>query len=286
VPTPPTVLELRRCVLAVSVLDDVDIRPHATGVSLPGTPAVQVGWPEVRRALAGAEPESDQGRSRVASWLRVRRWLADRHLEDLSEHLRPYAIYVEDADHPGLDWVRLRVLGDTVDVGLGLVGIDPADPDRVIPLPQRIAELTRLEVALDEAWPQALSYLERMGALAVQRLERDPSASIKPMGDCDVLTLLASRTFRTCLVDNQQGMRAVAVPTRSRGWLELRAIDPAFALVAAHLAEGSQRGLPRPALVTADEVVVVREGGAPVEIVLRDPAPVVKERHLRPVHFR
>jgi hypothetical protein len=106
------------------------------------------------------------------------------------------------------------------------------------------------------------------------------------MGDCDVLTLLVSRTFRDALVDEHDGMRAVAVPTRSRGWLELRAIDPAFALVAAHLADASERALPRPALVTREEVVVVRDGGAPVEIVLRDPAPATKERHLRPVHFR
>jgi hypothetical protein len=282
----PTALQMRRCALAVSVLDDVDLRPHATGVSLCGVRPVRVTWPELRRALAGADPESDQGRHRVANWLRVRRWLADRHLEEIGERVRPYAVYVEDPDHPGLDWVRVRVLGDTVDVGLGLVGVDPTDPDRVVPLPQKVAELAGLEPALDTWWPSQLVYLERMGELAVERLQRDPSTTIKPMGDCDVLTLLASRTFRGALVAAHDGMRAVAVPTRSRGWLELRAIDPAFALVAAHLADARERALPRPALVTRDEVVVVREGGAPVEIVLRDPVPTTKERHLRPVHFR
>jgi hypothetical protein len=282
----PSVLAMRRCALGVSVLEDMDIRPHATGLSLPGVRPLRVGWPEVRRALAGADPESDAGRARVAAWLRLRRWVADRHLEELGPHVRPYAVYVEDADHPGLDWVRVRVLGDTIDVGIGLVGSDPSDLDRVVPLPQRIAELAGLEAALETWWPSQLVYLERMGALAVDRMQRDPSPTIRPMGDCDVLTLLASRTFRAALVDSHDGMRPIAVPTRSRGWLELRAIDPAFALVAAHLATAAERGLPRPALITREEVVVVRDGGVPVEIVLRDPAPVTKERHLRPVHFR
>jgi hypothetical protein len=68
-------------------------------------------------------------------------------------------------------------------------------------------------------------------------------------------------------------MRAVAAPVRTRGWLDLARIDPAFALAAASIADPEQRGFERPVLVTAEEVVLVREGGRPAEIVLRDPAP-------------
>jgi hypothetical protein len=273
VPLSPLTLALRRCALAVSVLTDLDVRPHATGVSLPGAPAVRVGWPEIRRAVRGADPESPLARQRLGRWLWTRRWVADRSVDELRRRARPFAAYVEDPEHPGIDWVRKRLHGDTIDLGVGFVGADRTDPDRVVPVPQTIVESAGLSLACNAWWLDLLTYVERMGGLAAERLQRAPSTVLRPMGDCDVLSLLASRRLRAALVTDHQGMRAVAVPTRSRGWLELRAIDPAFALVAARLASDDERALPRPALITADEVTVVREGGRPVEIVLRDAAP-------------
>ena len=93
------------------------------------------------------------------------------------------------------------------------------------------------------------------------------------MGDCDVVTLLASRAFRETLAgcDTSQ-MRAAAVPTRRRGWLDLSRTDPAFALAAASLADSEERGFERPLLITVDEVVMARPGGDPALQALRDGA--------------
>jgi hypothetical protein len=105
------------------------------------------------------------------------------------------------------------------------------------------------------------------------------------MGDSDVATLLGSASFRAGLVaDEPAGMRAAAVPTRNRGWLDLSRIDPAFARAAASLADPVERGFERPLLVTAEEVALARDGGDPVLQALRDvaaPDPV-----LPPVRFR
>ena len=72
-------------------------------------------------------------------------------------------------------------------------------------------------------------------------------------------------------------MRAIAVPMRSRGWLDLRGIDPAFSLAAAALTDPVDRGFHRPLLLTAEEVALVPEGGRPAEVVLRDHAPATSD---------
>jgi hypothetical protein len=105
------------------------------------------------------------------------------------------------------------------------------------------------------------------------------------MGDCDVITLLASAVFRGALCADAGGMRAVAAPMRNRGWLELSRIDSAFALSAAAITDDENRGFPRPILLTIDEVTIVPEGGRPAEIVLRDPVAADK-RWLRDILYR
>jgi hypothetical protein len=79
-------------------------------------------------------------------------------------------------------------------------------------------------------------------------------------------------------------MRAVAVPVRNRGWLDLSRIDPAFVQAAASIAGDDERGFSRPVLLTVDEVVTALPGGNLAEIVLRDPAPD-KPRWLRDVLY-
>jgi hypothetical protein len=274
----PEAPELRRCALAVAVLHDLDVLPAIDGIVLPGTPLVEVSWMECRRALGGVDPEGDDGRYRLARWLLLRRWLADRPLADLHERARPYGAPVESPLHPGLDWVRRRVHGDALDLGLGFAGLDPNDPDRVVPVPQRLLEASGVNT--DDWWPTAVVYLEQMGRMAAERIERRPDAPLRPMGDCDVVTLLGSMTLRMAMVqDVADGMRAVAVPMRSRGWLDLSRVDPAFSAAAARLTAPDERGFSRPLLVTREEVALAPEGGDVVRPAIEDRiAPVIDLR--------
>ena len=274
--------ELRRGVLAVSVLHDVDIEPAALGVTLPGTPPVWIPWAECRRALAGHDPETT-GRRRLADWLQARRWAADLSPEHLVQRLRPVGLPVAHVLHPGLDWVRERVLGDAMDLGLGAVDLDPADPDRVVLLPATAIDEAGLDV--EHAWRMARARLEELGALAAERLRRNTRGQLRPLGDCDVVTLLGSRTLRAALAEDARGMGAAVVPMRRRGWTRLALIDPAFGPAAARATEPEDRGFERPLLVTADELTEVAEGGRAQAIVLRDPA-VADEPWLKDVLYR
>jgi len=276
----PDSVELRRIALAVSVLDDVDIVPLDDGVLLAGAEPVEVSWLELRRAVAGADAESELARARVRAWLHGRRIAVDRDLEELRQLARPVGLPVDHPLHPGLDWVRHRVLGDALDLGFGFVGVGQ-DPDAVIVVPQGALDAAGVDPT--PWWAVARDYLERMGAIAAERLADSPT--LRPIGDCDVLTLLGSRTLRVALCSQDgTGMRAAAVPMRTRGWLDLSRIDPAYTAAAAAATDELERGFPRPLLLTEDEVTLAPDGGRPAEIVLRDPAAAAPS--LRPVLFR
>jgi len=269
-PTASQRLALRRCALAVSVLSDVDIEPADDGVRLPGLPEIFVSDVDLWRAVGDADADSDLARRRLTRWLRVRRAIAERSLDELAEIVRPVGLPVGHELHEGDSWVRQRVLGGCLDVGIGFVGLQRSEPDRVLVAPQSVLDATGIDPT--PWWRGATEYLENMGALATSRWRRTPAAPLRPMGDCDVVTLLASEVFRGALCADAGGMRAVAVPVRHRGWLELSRIDPAFVQAAAALADDDERGFPRPVLLTVDEVVVALPGGKPAEIVLRDAA--------------
>lgn len=266
---PPSLLELRRGCLAVSVLHDVDLEPAPLGVSLTGSPQVWVPWGECRRALAGHDPEGAAGRTRLADWLLARRWSADAGPEAVGRSLRPVGLPVEHVLHPGLDWVRERVLGEALDLGLGAVDLDPADPDRVVLLPATVLDALGLDH--DRCWAQAKAHLEVQGVLAAERVRRDPKGQLRPYGGCDAVTLLGARSLRAALAADGAGLGAAVVPMRRRGWTRLALIDPAFGPAAAAATEAVDRGFARPLLVTADELVLVPEGGRSA-LVLRDPA--------------
>jgi hypothetical protein len=268
-PSWPGPLQLRRAALAVAVLHDVDLDPAPGGVLLRGKRPLKVPWAECRRALAGADVESETGRRQLARWLRWRRWLSDHPLEVLAELARPFGVAVESEIHPGMDWVRRRVMGDTLELGLGFVGLDPRDPEAVHPVSQGVLQAAGVDPS--PWWPTALIYLDRIGEMAGERALRFPTQPLRPMGDCDVVTLLASRLFRDALVRPiDAGMRTVAVPMRNRGWLDLNRIDPAFSATAARLTSAEERGFDRPLLLTREEVVLARDEGGAIRSALED----------------
>ena len=267
---PPTFLELLRGSLAVSVLHDVDLETSGFGMTLTRAPRVWIPWSECRHALAGQHPETAAGRRRLADWVLVRRWAADAGRQALVEALRPVGLPFDHVLHPGLDWVRERVAGAVLDLGLGAVGLDPRDPDRVVLLP--VPALDDAGVDLDDAWSRASAWLEGMGALAAERVRLDAKGQLRPYGDCDAATLLGARSLRTALATEAGGLAAAVVPMRRLGWTRLALIDPAFGPAAAAASHDEDRGFSRPLLITADELALVPEGGSPERIVLRDPA--------------
>lgn len=261
----PNGAQLRRGVLGVSVLHDVDVELNQQGLWLTTGGRVWVPWNECRVALRGADPESDTGRQRLARWLLARRWAADQPRELLRASLRPVGLPVGHELHPGLGWVRSTVLGDALDLGLGAVGLDPDAPDRVVALPRTALAAAKLDLLL--SWDVARDYLERMGALAASRMAAKGEEALRPIGDCDVATLLGSATLRTALAQSCDGMATVVAPMLNRGWTRLALVDPAFAPAAWYLTEEEARGFPRPLLVTADEVVLCPPGGRPEQFV-------------------
>ena len=277
----PSLTELRRGALAVSVLHDIDVEPAPLGVTLTGEPAVWVSWGECREALVGEYPESAAGRVRLAAWVLARRWAADAGPVALRRSLRPVGLPVGHALHPGPAWVQEQVLGGVLDLGIGAVGLDPDDPDRVVLLPPPALE----SAALDRAatWAAVRARLEELGALSAERVRLDPKGQLRPFGDADAVTLLGARSLREALARDAGGLVAAAVPMRRLGWTRLALIDPAFAPAAAAASLAADRGLARPLLLTADEVTMVPEGGNPQRLVLRDAAVETPgPRRLRP----
>lgn len=270
-------------VLAVSVLHEVDVEISALGLVLTGTPLVWVSWGECRRALAGHDHETT-GRRVLAHWLQARRWAADLAPDELRERLRPVGLPVEHVLHPGLGWVRERVLGDALDLGLGAVGLDPNDPDRVVILPAPALDQAGLDQ--DAMWCDARQRLENLGRLAAERVARDPKGQLRPMGDCDVVTLLGSSDLRRALSARTGGLSSAVVPMLRRGWSDLSLIDPAFGPAAAAATEAAERGFARPLLLTAEELTVVPEGGRAGQLALRDRSPDVDGAWARDVLYR
>jgi hypothetical protein len=278
--SPLEIQALRRLALSISVLDEFDIAPATDGAVLPGLPEVHVPWEECALAIADAAPESLIARRRLSRWLRARRLLADRSLAELAEIARAVGLPVGHALHPGEGWTQLRVTGGALDLGIGFLGLG-VDPDEVVIVPQGALDASGIDAR--PWWSDALSYVEDMGAMAAVRWRRAPNEPIRPMGDCDVVTLLGSIVFRGAVAASAGGMRAAAVPMRNRGWLELSRIDPAFVRAAADITDAENRGFERPVLVTAEELTLAGNGAFPAEIVLRDPA--VESAWLRDVLY-
>lgn len=292
---------LRRGTLAASVLDDIPLTPSADGVSVgrswddreAWTP---VTWHQLAAAVGDAPPESPAGRLRLRDWLRAYTYLS--HLADDATRRDPstppsrvvaLALPVGHALHPGPDWVVESVLGGVLDVGLGLrpsaqqlaahpvadrAAVASAGEPLAVPLPAGAARAA--EVDTTSWWRRVAGQRDDMAVLAGDRLDRDATGVLRPIGGCDVLTLLSGRWLRDHLATSDgTGMRAVAAPMRSRGWFDLARIDPAFVGAAAAATTPELRGVVRPLLVTTDEVGLAAGQASAEQLAreaLRDPA--------------
>ncbi|MFL6099896.1 MAG: hypothetical protein ACJ71T_08085 [Actinomycetales bacterium] len=270
-------LALRRGVLAVCVLDDVSLVPDTHGIQLEAGEGetVALSWQEIATAVGPVDPESEPARTRLRDWLRTRALFAELGAMAqwrAEQTAVPLGLPCGHPLHPGPAWVRQPVLGGVIDLGIGIRGLVGDDPDYVSVLPPALAQAVGLRT--DGWWPALRSRLEEMGRLTVARLERDGNGLIAPMGGCDVVTLMGSQALRTHLARSDgTGLRAVAVPMRSRGWFDLARIDPAFVSAAAAATDEVDRAFWRPLLVTEEEVGLATPGGDLTTIVLRDPAP-------------
>jgi len=249
---------LRRGVLAASVLDDIDVDLDDDGLWMPG--CAPLSWDDVTLAASGpATPgvsAEDAVRFRVRDLL-----LAHQALHRASARRVALGLPATSVGHLGAAWRSTRVLGGAVDLGPGVV-VPWGSGERVLPVPAVSAAATGADPELSGADRE---HLEAMGTLVVERLVRDAGVRgqdlLRPVGGCDVPTLLASATLREHLVGGPgraagSVLRAVAVPVRTRGWFDLARIDPAFVGAAWSATDPEDRGFPRALLVTRDEVAL------------------------------
>jgi hypothetical protein len=249
---------LRRCVLAVSVMSDLDLTPHAEGVLLPGRSGAFVDWAAIGQAVGDFDPFGSIARRRVETLLRLHRLVVDLGEDAVPAFhaaSRVIALPAGHAEHPGAGWAQETLRGEVLELGIGAHGL-LGELEWTTPVPPSV--LRALGVDGRHWWPRLREHVDRMGALSAARLRRDGGAGlIRPVGGCDVLALLSSRTLRRHVAQSDgSGMRSVALPTRRRGWYDISRIDPQFVQAAWSMTDDVEQGLPQPVLVTADDVTL------------------------------
>ncbi len=250
--TAPGGRELREAVLSVIATSEVSIRPHDHGLEL--ADGSLLGWSQVAAVCGARALMSMAGRARIGALLRVHDHLARQ--EDvrgmLLEQIQLRALPRGHVHHLGPAWSLGTLAGGALSLGLAL-----AVPGWATPAPVPRSALTARRVTITELWPAASARLEERSAIAAQLLSRDGrhAGTLRPVGDTDVLTLLAGAPLRRALARGDgTGMRAVAVPDRTRGWFDLARVDPAYVALAWQLTDETERGVRVPLLVTTDEV--------------------------------
>src|SRR4051812_38201818 len=122
---------VRRCLLAVSVLHDLDLS-WDDAVRSPagdGLPDVRVDGPvpllmtgtRLADLLGDDVPDDAASIERVARYLRMRRRVAELSPASLLVSLRAVGLPADHVLHPGTGWVRSTVPGGALSLGLGLL---------------------------------------------------------------------------------------------------------------------------------------------------------------------
>jgi hypothetical protein len=258
--TPPA---LRRLALAVAVLYDVDLSPEADGLQLGSADPVHIDWDilagVVERAEKARGPSEESLLNALAAWLRARLALAS------GATLCALGMPARHITHPGREWIRERVPGGSLALGFGYrVGFE----DPVIALPPGVHGHAGITGdAARRAWSQARAELEEQGLVAIDRDRRHRSGPLRPVRGSDVVTLLGARSLRSELAAGEgDGMAALIVPLRVRGWRANSITDPAYGPALAAAMSPEERGFERPILVTAEELTEVRAGGNPMRL--------------------
>lgn len=255
------VIAARRAVLAVAVLDDLDVVPGDAGVTVPGAspsdPPVSLRWADVAAAVGTAPPGSALSRRRLLREAALHRALLAPGVPGLHLLALPPGRRPDDA------WPIARVPGGALTVGLG---VDLGTPEAarrpaLVPVPERLRRLLPADrAAVHDLVADRRSELDRLGALAAARLVRQPDVLV-PQGPADVPTLLASAPFRQALAAGcPSGLRTVALPSRLRGWLDARRADPGFVPLAYALLDEEEQAFDRVLLVSAEEVALAPGG--------------------------
>ncbi len=248
---------LRRMALAVAVLYDVDLYPVERGLVLTGPPEVMIDWKSVAEVLDATRSVTDTSERHqldgLAHWLRARRAVAAK------AQLVVFGAPLRHPDHPGRAWIRERIPGGALSLGFGYVTAEGS----VTSVPAGVLEHAGIHLA--GAWRSARTALEELGELAARRDRRHIDGAILPWGSADVVTLLGARTLRSELASGEgDGLAALIVPLRTRGWRASRVSDPAYGPALAAAMPLQERGFERPLLVTAEELTEVRAGGDPM----------------------
>jgi hypothetical protein len=248
--------KLRRAVSLAAMTHNIPVAMTPEGVDT-GVGGVAP-WDTVQGALGAHSLSSPTAVDRLASWLKLRHRVALLSPREITSEARVIGFPCDHPRHPGDGWVVQRLHGGALDLGLGLRGLDPGSPLRVVALSPSLWASLGMDPL--RHWRTASMMLEHAGAAAACRMQRHRDGLIEGNTEADAVTLLGSAHLRAHLAETHAGMATIAMPTRSRGWTRLSAVDPAFAPSAAQATSDPDRGFTRVLLVTREEVGLAAGG--------------------------
>ena len=258
----PEHVELLHLVRAVAAIDGIELRPDRDGVLPPGRAVSLISWPQVRATLGSDDPLDPAPRRRLELLVELHQVVGELGpdaADRLGQASRALALPVGHPLHPGRGWVRHRLPGGVLDLGLGVAGLLPGRPGPV-PLPPGVAEAAGLGGA--DRWERLWQQAERLGALAGRHLAgTGDSAVIRSAGGFDALTLAATQALRDHLLGSTgpAGL-PVAAPRRDRVLTGARAGDRDRSRATWLLSAAAERGVLEPRRLTGSGVEPVDLG--------------------------